>query len=1109
VLVAECHVYLTCRMLRKRWHFFVLHVYCVSQNRFMKYCLLFFSLFAALCTRANVPGHNKLLFVENRGQVTDQYHKPRKDIGYSLRTPGLTVFVGANGLHYQFLQAEAGGYNTLNTYRMDVTLVGANLHASAKALAAQDYFERYITVGTGKEGIIAHSSEGIIYHDVYPGIDWRLYTHNGALKHEFIVKPGGRVSDIKLKYDGAKKLSINEKGEIVATTPLGTITEAAPKSYCADGQEVASRYVLNSSELSYETAPWTGELVIDPGVNWSTYHGGTGNDAAADVTTDASGNVYMAGRTYSAASIATTGAHQVTLSGTNDAFIAKYSASGTLLWATYYGGSGNESGDAISTDASGNVYLAGGTGSSSGIATSGAHQATFAGGSGLSLGDAYVAKFTSAGVLTWATYYGGPSEEWATCVAADASGNVYLGGYTQSLTGISTPGCHQASHPNFINYSGYLVKFNSSGTRQWGTYYGGTSGERIMGLALDASANIYFVGDASSSTGISTAGAHQVVKSTGGDAMIVKFNTAGTRLWGTYFGNTGSDLLYDIALDGGGNLCMGGITSSPAGIATPGAFQTSPGSLNDGMLLKMNSSGVLQWATYYGGNAEDQVRTITVDASDNIYPGGFSVSTSGLASVGSYLATFAGGTYDGFFGKFSSAGARQWTSYFGGSATDRVYGAAISGNTLYMAGQTTSTAGISTTGAHQPAIGGTQDAFLTSFDITMPGAISGPTAFCVGGTPAFTCTPAGGSWSSIPSVVATIGGASGIALGVSPGTATIYYTLPSGTSSVVVTVSGTPTVAATTGVAFVCEGSTSTLSNATPGGVWSSTVPAVASVSGGVVSGVSTGTSTISYTVTSTCGTAAATTIVTVDNAPAATVTGTPNTCVGSTTTFVPSITGGTWSSSSTTTATISGGVVTGVAIGTVIISYTLTYPCATPITTVEVTVNDVPATATITGDAEVCPGETITLTSSVSGGAWSSSNTSVATVSTGIVTGVASGTAQISYTLTNSCGSVSATRAVTVLPLADCSSATINRQDKRDVLTVLPTLGNRTFSATLHSSQKQSGALRICDMTGREVSKNDLTTNKAEPLFVAAPGVYIVEATVASGRFIARIVVQ
>lgn len=1074
----------------------------------MKYYLLLLSLFATLCTRANNPVHSKLLFLENKGQVTDQYQRPRKDIGYLLHTPGLTVFVSANGLHYQFLQAEANG-NSLNTYRMDVTLVGANVHASTTAIASQDYFERYIIAGTGKEGVIAHSSEGVIYHNVYPGIDWRLYTRDGALKHEFIVKPGARVSDIKLRYDGATKLSINEKGEIVSATPLGTITEAAPKSYTTGGQEVASRYVLNGNVLSYETAPWTGELVIDPGVNWSTYHGGTGNDAAAGVTADASGSVYMAGRTYSAASIATTGAHQVTLSGTNDAFIAKYSASGTLLWATYYGGSGNESGDAIATDASGNVYLAGGTGSSLGIATSGAHQTTFAGGSGLSLGDAFVAKFTSAGALTWATYYGGPSEEWATCVAADVSGNVYLGGYTQSLTGISTPGCHQASHPNFVNYSGYLVKFNSSGTRQWGTYYGGTSGERVMALTLDAAANIYFVGAASSTTGISTAGAHQVTKSTGGDAMIVKFNTSGARLWGTYFGSTGSDMLYDIALDGSSNLCMGGITSSPAGIATPGAFQTSPGSLNDGMLLKMNSSGVLQWATYYGGNDEDQVTTIAVDAADNIYPAGFTASTSGLASTGSFITTFSGGTYDGFFGKFSSAGARQWTSYLGGSVADRVYGTAISGATLYLAGQTTSVAGIATTGAHQTTIGGAQDAFLTSFDITMPGTISGPTAFCVGGTPTFTCTPAGGAWSASPSFVATIGGASGIAMGVSPGTATIYYTLPSGTSSVVVTVSGTPTVAATTGMAFVCEGSTSTLSNTTPGGVWSSTAPAVATVSGGIVSGVSTGTSTISYTVTSICGTAAATTIVTVDNAPAATVTGTATTCVGGTTTFTPSIAGGTWSSSSTTTATVSGGVVTGVGMGTVVISYTLTYPCGTPVTTVEVTVNDVPAAASITGDAEVCPGETITLTPSVAGGVWASSNAAIAGVSSGTVTGIASGTALISYTLANSCGSVSATHAVTVLPLTDCSSATITRQRNSEVLTVLPTPGSRTFSVTLHSSQKQSGTLRICDIAGRVLTRIALNTNEEESIAMETAGMYIIEAVMPLGRYVARVVLQ
>jgi len=224
---------------------------------------------------------------------------------------------------------------------------------------------------------------------------------------------------------------------------------------------------------------------------------------------------------------------------------------------------------------------------------------------------------------------------------------------------------------------------------------------------------------------------------------------------------------------------------------------------------------------------------------------------------------------------------------------------------------------------------------------------------------------------------------------------------------------------AITGTSFVCTGSTSTLSSATTGGTWSSSNTGVATVSSsGVVSGVASGAAIISYTANSSLGTSTTTRIVTVNALPSAgTITGTATVCAGSTSSLSNTTTGGAWSSSATDVATVGGtGVVTGVTAGTATISYSVANGCGSAVATRIVTVNTLPSAGTITGTATVTAGSTTTLSNATTGGTWSSSATGIATIgSTGVVSGVAAGTATISYTVTNTCGSAVATRVVTV----------------------------------------------------------------------------------------------
>ncbi len=281
----------------------------------------------------------------------------------------------------------------------------------------------------------------------------------------------------------------------------------------------------------------------------------------------------------------------------------------------------------------------------------------------------------------------------------------------------------------------------------------------------------------------------------------------------------------------------------------------------------------------------------------------------------------------------------------------------------------------------------------------VPTPLAGTFVVCEGSTTDITSAPGSGIWSSSNPAVATAGPASGAVGGVSMGTATISYTIGNGCSATA-TVSVNPRPAPITGALTVCIGFNTTLSNVTPSGVWSSSNPAVGSVdAAGVVTGMSASQTTISYTLPTGC---ARTAVVSVNPLPAV-ITGPTNVCEGSniTLTSSPYVTG-TWSSSDVTVATVGvSGVVTGVDAGVANLSFIFPTGCYR---TVPVTVNQAPSP--IGGTTSVCSGSTTTLTNTVPGGVWTSAAGAILVVdaTTGVVTGVSSGMATVTYSLGSGC---------------------------------------------------------------------------------------------------------
>lgn len=686
------------------------------------------TVFLALLLFANRTSAQKA-FIENIGQVKDQYQNKRTDIiAKHTAGGGLNIFLSESGIQYQWAKDN-------ELYRMDVKLMGANSHPRISKERVAGFREQYQLAdikGT------AYSYNRITYHDIYPGIDWTFYFNpDGKLEHDFIIRPGGNVTDIKLQYAGADHVKLDRSGNLVATTKYGSISEPAPYSYeLATNKKISSSYQLEDDILTFKTGTFKGGLVIDPVISWSTYFGGTEYDEIRDVKIGTDNFVYVVGSTNSGSNIATIGAHLTTFQGGSnstgsDAFLAKFSADGMCIWSTYYGGSNVDIGLSLEVDTAGHLYMVGRTNSQSGIATTGSHQPVKAGTS--SGYDAFVVKFDTSGSPVWGTYFGGTGAEGteSISIAADRYNNFYLAGNTQSVN-MATAGAHQSARPG--GQDGFLAKFNTSGSLSWATYYGTNMNDYINAVTTDTSGNIIITGHTQGTTGLSTSGAYLPTGNGGTDGFVAKFDSTGQRIWATYYGGSGYDKIEKLSTDSNNAIYLAGVTESLTDIASASPHQNTLGGLQDFCLAKLNSSGLLVWSTYYGGS-ENEIFPALTNANGTLYLTGETGSANNISTPDGIKPIYNNSYSEGVLAMFNSGGQHMWGTYLGGDATDGGRAITILGNeTIFVAGKTSSASGTSTAGAYQMFLGGNEDGWLSKINMchlpAAPTAITGNTVVC-------------------------------------------------------------------------------------------------------------------------------------------------------------------------------------------------------------------------------------------------------------------------------------------------------------------------------------------------------------------------------------------
>ena len=521
------------------------------------------------------------------------------------------------------------------------------------------------------------------YAKVYPGVDLVYYGNQREIEYDFVVAPGADPRRIQFDMGGARRIRQNEEGDLVLTVGEGEIRWHKPIVYQEkDGRKqlVAGHYVISDkTRVSFEVGKYDAArpLYIDP-LLYSSYLGGRKFDQGTAIALDSAGNAYVTGYTESN-DFPTMNPEQPKTAGGIDAFVVKMNPSGSaMVYATYLGGTLEDTGDGIAVDSAGNAYVTGFT-QSTNFPTKNPLQPNLAG-----QFDIYVAKLDPTGSsLVYSTYLGGTDQEQSASIAVNSAGFAFVTGQTWSVDFPTTPGAFQTVCKfNIRCVDAFVSKISPSGSALvYSTLLGGKETDLAGRIAVDSADNVYLTGYTESDDFPTMNPLQPSFGGGGSDAFVAKLNPAGSALvYSTYLGGTGNDLGSGIAVDNSGNVYVAGATSS-TDFPTANALQPSSNGDFDAFVTKINAAGsALVYSTYLGGTGSDFGVGIAADSSGNAYVAGTTGSND--IPTESSLQPY-GHNFDAFVTKITPSGSSLvYSTYLGGSKYDNTAAIALenSGN---------------------------------------------------------------------------------------------------------------------------------------------------------------------------------------------------------------------------------------------------------------------------------------------------------------------------------------------------------------------------------------------------------------------------------------------
>lgn len=647
-----------------------------------------------------LPGFagESLLFIENVGQWSGE-------TAYVGRLGGTTVFVHDDGFTIRASErvtnGDGSGFQGTVLRHVFEGATEQPMVTSEEPTAARIHVLKGARPEAWVTGLVGF--RGVRAQGLYPGIDLVLRGDHRSFEYDLEARPGADLSQVQMRIDGADAIRVSEDGALLVDTVFGTLRHAPPTTIQlrADGsrETVDSRYVLlRGGQVGFEARNWdpNATLLIDPTITWSTYLGGALDDHDCGVMITDNCNCYVTGDTLSLDFPTTPGAFDVTQSGDIDAFVANIVGDGSALWwSTYLGGTKDDYGHGVITDASGAVYVAGGTGSLDFPATAGAHDTSFNGGH-----DLYIAKLTADGSsLHYATYIGGAGEEGTLggqAIALTPLGEPAVAGYSFSVDFPVTKNAPDITqNDNGLDQDAVVVILKSDGSGvAFASYFGGVGPDLASCIDIDPTTNVVAIGGWTRSPAFPvTVGAFATTPNAADNGFVLKLDAARNVAFASYIGST-SEIVRDVASDPSGAVLAAGYTPSASLPTTPGVFQPNHGGLHDSFVARFASDGTsVGYISYLGGSSEEAANAIDTDGTTgDAYVCGLTQSTDFPTSVQAFDATY-NGNGDAFVSRISADGTSLvYSTYLGGSGSDVAYAnEAHDVGSLYVSGGTRST----------------------------------------------------------------------------------------------------------------------------------------------------------------------------------------------------------------------------------------------------------------------------------------------------------------------------------------------------------------------------------------------------------------------------------
>lgn len=568
-------------------------------------------------------------FIPNEGQWNEA-------VEFKVEFQEAAVFFEKNALHYQLIQQfhDHPGHSSkehahYQAHIFKTIFLNANEQTNIVSKGESPYYYNYF-IGNKPEHWRSkvHLKERIEYQELYSAINLHAYVNKGHLKYDYHVKVGGDPSQIQFRYEGVNRPKIRE-GRLVIKHSFDEFIEEKPYAYQLIGGDtvpVSCNYVLSGEVVSFEMPDGYNtnyDLIIDPDLIFSTYTGSVADNFGLSGTYDANGNGYMGGIVFGNNYIAQTGVVQPNFAGpsqTVDIGIAKIAKDGiTLEYATFLGGTSNETVHSMVADRFENLYIFGVSSSADYPMTSDGYDTTKATSSTIETEtinnsggnvrrvftngtDIVISKLNKDGtVLMGSTFFGGDGVDGLN-YAAGTSGGVF---------------------PN-LNYN-----------------YGDSHRGEIV---LDSNNNV-FVGTSTRSTDLDTnRGVFKGVQ----DGLILKFsNNLDSLIWSKYLGGSNKDAIYSLKITPKNQVLIGGGTNSYTDFPTTnGSYQSNAQQgRTDGFIALISEDGrTIERSTYLGTDSYDQVYFIDFDRFNNIYAFGQTRDTA-FPIINSTIANKGGGQF--------------------------------------------------------------------------------------------------------------------------------------------------------------------------------------------------------------------------------------------------------------------------------------------------------------------------------------------------------------------------------------------------------------------------------------------------------------------------------